>query len=100
MQAPVVANPGDEPVRCAGVAALLPVVKVRSNQQVGAGEDSVVEHKHRDRFRNLRVEPDNELSGSPRVSPDGRFLARHRADPVRSNPDIWVDDLEAAPRFD
>ena len=43
---------------------------------------------------NLRVEPGNQLSGSPRVSPDGRFLARHRADPVRSNPDIWVDDLE------
>jgi serine/threonine protein kinase/Tol biopolymer transport system component len=42
---------------------------------------------------NLRVEPGNELSGSPRVSPDGRFLARHQLDPVRSNPDIWVDDL-------
>jgi Tol biopolymer transport system component len=43
---------------------------------------------------NLRVETDNELTGSPRISPDGRFLARHRLDPVRSNPDIWVDDLE------
>jgi eukaryotic-like serine/threonine-protein kinase len=43
---------------------------------------------------NLRKEPDNQLSGFPRVSPDGRFLARHRVDPVRSNPDIWVDDLE------
>lgn len=43
---------------------------------------------------NLRVEPNNQLSGFPRVSPDGRFLARHRVDPVRSNPDIWVDDLE------
>jgi eukaryotic-like serine/threonine-protein kinase len=42
----------------------------------------------------LRVDPDNELSGSPRVSPDGRFLARHRLDRVRSNPDIWVEDLE------
>jgi Tol biopolymer transport system component len=43
---------------------------------------------------NLRVEPDNQLSGFPRVSPDGRFLARHRLDAVRSNPDIWVEDLE------
>jgi Tol biopolymer transport system component len=37
---------------------------------------------------NLRVEPDNQLTGSPRVSPDGRFLARHRTDPVRGNPDL------------
>jgi Tol biopolymer transport system component len=43
---------------------------------------------------NLRVEPDNGLTGSPRVSPDGRFLARSRNDAVRGNPDIWVDDLE------
>ena len=43
---------------------------------------------------NLRVEPDNQLTGAPRLSPDGRFLARHRVDPLRSNPDIWVDDLE------
>jgi Tol biopolymer transport system component len=41
----------------------------------------------------LQVEPDNQLTGSPRVSPDGRFLARHLLDPVRSDPDIWVDDL-------
>lgn len=43
---------------------------------------------------NLRVEADNQLTGAPRISPDGRFLARHRVDGVRSNPDIWVDDLE------
>lgn len=43
---------------------------------------------------NLRVESDSQLSGFPRVSPDGRFLARHRLDAVRSNPDIWVEDLE------
>ena len=43
---------------------------------------------------NLRVEPDSGLTGSPRVSPDGRFLARSRNDAVRGNPDIWVDDLE------
>jgi Tol biopolymer transport system component len=43
---------------------------------------------------NLRVEAGHQLTGAPRVSPDGRFLARHRLDAVRSNPDIWVDDLE------
>jgi len=43
---------------------------------------------------NLRVETDNELTGAPRVSPDGRFLSRYRVDPLRSNTDIWVDDLE------
>jgi Tol biopolymer transport system component len=43
---------------------------------------------------NLRVEPDSQLTGSPRVSPDGRFLARSRLDALRGNPDIWVDDLE------
>jgi Tol biopolymer transport system component len=43
---------------------------------------------------NLRVEPDSGLTGSPRVSPDGRFLARSRNDAARGNPDIWVDDLE------
>jgi eukaryotic-like serine/threonine-protein kinase len=43
---------------------------------------------------NLRVEPNHQLSGFPRISPDGRFLARHRVDSVRSNPDIWVEDLE------
>jgi Tol biopolymer transport system component len=40
------------------------------------------------------MSPIAQLTGSPRVSPDGRFLARHRVDAVRSNPDIWVDDLE------
>jgi dipeptidyl aminopeptidase/acylaminoacyl peptidase len=43
---------------------------------------------------NLRVEADSQLNGPPRVSPNGRFMARHRVDAVRSNPDIWVDDLE------
>jgi Tol biopolymer transport system component len=43
---------------------------------------------------NLRLESASQLTGSPRVSPDGRFLARHLLDDLRSNPDIWVDDLE------
>jgi serine/threonine protein kinase/Tol biopolymer transport system component len=43
---------------------------------------------------NLTLEEGNQLGGFPRVSPDGRFLARCRVDQIRSNPDIWVDDLE------
>lgn len=43
---------------------------------------------------NLRVEAESQLTGSPRVSPDGRFLARTRTDAVRGNPDVWVEDLE------
>jgi hypothetical protein len=43
---------------------------------------------------NLKLEQGNQLGGFPRLSPDGRFLARCRVDTVRSNPDIWVDDLE------
>lgn len=56
----------------------------------------------------LRVSPDPELGGFPRVSPDGRRLARTIADPIRADPDIWVEDLErggrtrltTAPTFD
>ena len=31
--------------------------------------------------------------GWPRLSPDGRRMARQMVDPVRGNPDIWVEDL-------
>jgi eukaryotic-like serine/threonine-protein kinase len=31
--------------------------------------------------------------GWPRLSPDGRWIARQIVDPVRGNPDIWVEDL-------
>ncbi len=30
----------------------------------------------------------------PRLSPDGRRMARQVIDPARGNPDIWVEDLE------
>jgi len=36
---------------------------------------------------------EREPQGWPRLSPDGRRLARQRVDPVRGNPDIWVEDL-------
>jgi hypothetical protein len=40
---------------------------------------------------NLKIEEGNQLGGFPRVSPDGRFLARCRVDLIRSNPDIlWT----------
>ena len=31
--------------------------------------------------------------GWPRLSPDGKRIARQMVDPVRGNPDIWVEDL-------
>jgi Tol biopolymer transport system component len=31
--------------------------------------------------------------GWPRLSPDGKRIARQLVDPVRGNPDIWVEDL-------
>jgi serine/threonine protein kinase/Tol biopolymer transport system component len=31
--------------------------------------------------------------GWPRLSPDGARMARQEVDPLRGNPDIWVDDL-------
>ena len=47
-----------------------------------------------ERFR-LWDEP--EPQNWPRVSPDGRFLARQRVDLMTNNPDIWVEDLEGVP---
>jgi serine/threonine protein kinase len=41
---------------------------------------------------------DTEPQNWPRVSPDGRYLARQRVDLLRNNPDIWVDDLERRTR--
>ncbi len=41
---------------------------------------------------NLRVAAEPELGGFPRVSPDGRLVARTIADPVKANADIWVED--------
>jgi len=41
----------------------------------------------------LRIPPERELGGFPRLSPDGQRLARAKVDVVRNNPDIWVDDL-------
>ena len=46
----------------------------------------------------LRRWDEREAQNWPRVSPDGRHLARQRIDAVRSAPDIWVDDLERGTR--
>jgi Tol biopolymer transport system component len=35
-----------------------------------------------------------EVQGWPRLSPDGKWLARQRVDGVEGNPDIWVEHLE------
>ena len=40
-----------------------------------------------------RLWDEAEAQNWPRVSPDGRYLARQRIDD-RNNPDIWVEDLE------
>jgi Tol biopolymer transport system component len=42
---------------------------------------------------NLQLWPDAELGGWLRLSPDGRQLLRTIVDPLRGNPDIWVEDL-------
>jgi Tol biopolymer transport system component len=42
--------------------------------------------------RPLWEEPD--AQNWPRLSPDGRRLARQKVDPLGGNPDIWVEDLD------
>jgi Tol biopolymer transport system component len=42
----------------------------------------------------LQVISRYDLGGFPRISPDGGRLARARVDPLRGNPDIWLDDLQ------
>jgi eukaryotic-like serine/threonine-protein kinase len=44
--------------------------------------------------RRLRLWNEPEAQNWPRISPDGRFLARQRVDDLRNTPDIWVEDLE------
>jgi Tol biopolymer transport system component len=39
-----------------------------------------------------------EAQNWPRLSPDGRHLARQRVDMLRNNPDVWVEDLEQRTR--
>jgi serine/threonine protein kinase/Tol biopolymer transport system component len=46
----------------------------------------------------VRTWDNPEAQNWPRVSPDGRRLARQRVDGLRNNPDIWVDDLERGTR--
>ena len=42
----------------------------------------------------LRTWEKSEAQNWPRVSPDGQLLARQHIDETRSQPDIWVEDLE------
>jgi Tol biopolymer transport system component len=44
--------------------------------------------------RRLRLWNEPEAQNWPRISPDGRYLARQRVDELRNTPDIWVEDLE------
>ena len=42
----------------------------------------------------LRLWDEPESQNWPRLSPDGRYLARQRVDELRNTPDVWVEDLE------
>jgi Tol biopolymer transport system component len=44
--------------------------------------------------KDLQVSTEVASQNWPRLSPDGRALARQRIDVLRGTPDIWVDDLE------
>jgi len=44
--------------------------------------------------RRLRLWDTAESQNWPRLSPDGRYLARERVDELRNTPDLWVEDLE------
>jgi serine/threonine protein kinase/Tol biopolymer transport system component len=44
--------------------------------------------------KGLRLWDKAEAHGWPRVSPDGRLIARSHIDETLSQPDIWVEDLE------
>jgi eukaryotic-like serine/threonine-protein kinase len=46
-----------------------------------------------------RVWEEREGQNWPRVSPDGRWLARQRIDARRGDPDIWVEDLQRGTRL-
>ncbi|HET7696568.1 MAG TPA: protein kinase [Vicinamibacterales bacterium] len=48
---------------------------------------------------NLQLLTEPELGGFPRISPDGARLARSVVDPLRGNPDIWLDDLRRGTRL-
>jgi serine/threonine protein kinase/Tol biopolymer transport system component len=48
--------------------------------------------------RRIKLWAEAEAQNWPRVSPDGGRLARQRVDPIRNNPDIWVEDLERGTR--
>jgi Tol biopolymer transport system component len=47
---------------------------------------------------NLRLWPDAEMTAWLRLSPDGGRLLRTIVDPLRGNPDIWVEDLARGTR--
>jgi Tol biopolymer transport system component len=42
----------------------------------------------------LRFLSQAELGGFPRISPDGGRLIRTIVDPIRANPDLWLEDLQ------
>jgi eukaryotic-like serine/threonine-protein kinase len=83
----------------AGGSTLHHPVMLSASRDVLAFSESVLpagrrlECVHRNGER-LRLWEEPEAQNWPRLSPDGRRLARQRVDPLRNNPDIWVEDLE------
>jgi Tol biopolymer transport system component len=51
-----------------------------------------------DRSGDSLVMSEPEVQGWPRLSPDGKWLARQRVDDREGNPDIWVESLERGTR--
>ncbi|MGE5834481.1 MAG: TolB family protein, partial [Acidobacteriota bacterium] len=46
----------------------------------------------------VRLWDERESQNWPRLSHDGRWLAWQRIDPIRGNPDIWIENLERGTR--
>jgi dipeptidyl aminopeptidase/acylaminoacyl peptidase len=46
----------------------------------------------------LRMWEERGVQGWPRLSPDGKWLARQRVDGVEGNPDVWIENLERGTR--
>lgn len=86
----------------AGESTLYHPLMLSASTDVLAFAESVVPSGNRlesvDRSgKRLRLWDEAEAQNWPRLSPDGRRLARQRVDP-RNNPDIWVEDLERGTR--
>ena len=82
----------------AGAALTQPAMLSASSDVLAFAEETVpygnrIEAVDR-QGRRIRLWNEPEAQNWPRLSPDGRFLARQRVHALRNTPDIWVEDLE------